>query len=97
MVLDINMQLEENPHIIPVVNFLDPKFGGVPPPSTAPATAEGVAVGGGDIKAKSPLQQRKHSQPHTGEYTAQVGGWLLSVCCGYYLFWCSYREKLHCG
>ena len=50
MILDLNQQLENDPKTIPVVNFLDPKYGFVP-------------VATEDTKTRSPQQTRKHSHP----------------------------------
>ena len=50
MLEDINCQLQELPNVIPVVNFLDPKFG----PSFVP----------GEGPQRSPQPTRKLSQQH---------------------------------
>lgn len=55
MLLDINSQLQENPSAIPVVNFLDPKFGSA-------TVAQSIGEGGGVSRSPQPI--RKHSQPH---------------------------------
>ena len=63
MLLDINSQLQENPNVIPVVNFLDPKFGGAGAIASVSTT---VATAPEDTpKTRSPQQSRKLSQPHS--------------------------------